>query len=361
MSSLVDQSRASQKEFGTMNRPIFEDWTMLLPMQIGISLKTLILTLPFQHGMKHSSQLCRSSLLQRLSEQQKRKPFCEQGHRNSYKREALCSQKTQEKSISGKAGSYLVTHLLRKSERALATTLWRTALLATDSSTSHSLWKHMNDIQGKSERTIIPTLVDLVDGSPQETAHEKASLLNAFFCHQTLLPGEKNAFPDTSSLISNRYNFDSLNCTPCEVHDIIAKLKTGKPPGLDYIPPRLLRLCAPGISASVAELFDLSFRTATFPSLWKKALVVPIHKKGNLKDPGNYRPIALLPILSKVLERIVHNKLSPFLSPWLSTNQMQSGLKRKDGTVPQLMRLTQTLSDAVDEQKYVGAVFFDLK
>ena len=48
-----------------------------------------------------------------------------------------------------------------------------------------------------------------------------------------------------------------------------------------------------------------------------------------------------------------------FLSPWLSTNQ--SGFKRKDGTVPQLMRLTQTLSDAVDEQKYVGAVFFDLK
>ena len=253
----------------------------------------------------------------------------------------------------------LVTHLLRKSERALATTLRRTAMLGTDSSTSHSFWKHMKDIQGKSQRTIIPTLVDPVDGSPRETAHEKASLLNAFFCQQTVLPGEKNAFPDTSSLISNRYKFDSLNCTPCEVHDIIAKLKPGKAPGLDYIPPRLSRLCAPGISASVAELFNLSFRTATFPSLWKKALVVPIHKKGNLKDPGNYRPIALLPILSKVLERIVDNKLSHFLSPWLSTNQ--SGFKRKDGTVPQLMRLTQTLSDAVDEQKYVGAVFFDLK
>ena len=115
----------------------------------------------------------------------------------------------------------------------------------------------MKDIQGKSQRTIIPTLVDPVDGSPRETAHEKASLLNAFFCQQTVLPGEKNAFPDTSSLVSNRYKFDSLNCTPCEVHDIIAKLKPGKAPGLDYIPPRLLRQCAPGISASVAELFNL--------------------------------------------------------------------------------------------------------
>ena len=76
-------------------------------------------------------------------------------------------------------------------------------------------------------------------------------------------------------------------------------------------------------------------------------------------QPTNYRPISLLPILSKVMERIVHDKLSLFLSPWLTKNQ--SGFKKGDGTVPQLIRLMQTWSDAVDKDKYVGAVFFDLR
>ena len=78
-----------------------------------------------------------------------------------------------------------------------------------------------------------------------------------------------------------------------------------------------------------------------------------------MTDPGNYRPIALLPIVSKVLERIVHNKLSSFLSPWLS--EKQSGFRKADGTVPQLVRLTQQWSEDIDRSHYIGALFFDLK
>ena len=78
-----------------------------------------------------------------------------------------------------------------------------------------------------------------------------------------------------------------------------------------------------------------------------------------MTDPGNYRPIALLPIVSKVLERIVHNKLSSFLSPWL--RKKQSGFRKAGGTVPQLVRLTQQWSEGIDRSHYIGALFFDLK
>lgn len=74
---------------------------------------------------------------------------------------------------------------------------------------------------------------------------------------------------------------------------------------------------------------------------------------------GNYRPIALLPIVSKVMERLVHNKVTLFLSPWFAPNQ--SGFKKKDGTTAQLARITQAWADAVDSGKYVGSVFFDLR
>ena len=109
----------------------------------------------------------------------------------------------------------------------------------------------------------------------------------------------------------------------------------------------------------ISSLFNKSFDSSKFPSQWKKALVVPIFKKGDKCCPGNYRPISLLPAISKVLERVVHNKLSDFLRSWLTSNQ--SGFKKSDGTVPQLVRMTQEWSNAVDEGQYVAAVFFDLK
>ena len=137
------------------------------------------------------------------------------------------------------------------------------------------------------------------------------------------------------------------------------ELKSGKAPGIDHITPDLHRYCANGIVCSLACLFNRSFELSQFPQAWKEALVLPVYKKGCVTDPGNYRPIALLPIVSKVLERIVHNKLSSFLSPWLS--KKQSGFRKADGTVPQLVRLTQQWSEGIDRSHYIGALFFDLK
>ena len=97
----------------------------------------------------------------------------------------------------------------------------------------------------------------------------------------------------------------------------------------------------------------------SFPSEWKSAVVIPVFKNGCRPEPGNCGPIALLPIISKVMERIVHNRLSHFLSPWMNVNQ--SGFRRKDGTVPQPVRLCQQWSEAIDASHYVGVLFFDLK
>ena len=136
-------------------------------------------------------------------------------------------------------------------------------------------------------------------------------------------------------------------------------LKTHKAGGLDNIPARLLKYCAIGITDSLTCLFNHSFELSEFPTAWKEALVVPMHKKGSMTDPGNYRPIALLPIISKFLERIVHDKLSPFFQLWL--HDKQSGFKKGDGTVPQLLRLCQDWNKQIDSSSYFRALFFDLK
>ena len=106
---------------------------------------------------------------------------------------------------------------------------------------------------------------------------------------------------------TNSESFTCLQKTPREVYDILSCLKEGKAPGLDGLSPRLLRYCACGISSSLSVLFNRSFSEGSFPSAWKTALVIPVFKKGSRSDPGNYRPIALLSIVSKVMERLVHN------------------------------------------------------
>ena len=82
-----------------------------------------------------------------------------------------------------------------------------------------------------------------------------------------------------------------------------------------------------GISCSLSELFNRSFTDCAVPSAWKEALVVPVHKGGAKGVPSNYRPIALLSIVCKVMEKIVHHCLNTFLEPVLTTKQ--SGFQKK--------------------------------
>ena len=75
-------------------------------------------------------------------------------------------------------------------------------------------------------------------------------------------------------------------------------------------------------------------------------MVIPVFKKGDRHSPGNYLPISLLSAVSKVMKKIVHAKLSKFLSCYLS--DFQSGYKKHDGTTLQLTRRVQQWSKTVD-------------
>ena len=79
-----------------------------------------------------------------------------------------------------------------------------------------------------------------------------------------------------------------------------------KASGPDGIPARLLKECSQEIAPSLCSLFNLSLQSSWIPSEWKPADVAPIHKKYSKEPAENYRPISLLSIVSKVLERCVY-------------------------------------------------------
>ena len=90
-------------------------------------------------------------------------------------------------------------------------------------------------------------------------------------------------------------------------------LKTKKATELDNLPSSLLKDCATSLWKPLSFIINLSITTGRVPNVWKMAKIVPIHKSGATDRPENYRPISVLPILSKILEKAVHCQLMQFL------------------------------------------------
>ena len=139
----------------------------------------------------------------------------------------------------------------------------------------------------------------------------------------------------------------------------IGQLKSNKSPGSDGLPNEVLKALSPSIAHPLCLLFNLSFATGTFPAAWKSAIVTPIYKgKGSQTNPSNYRPISLLPSISKLCERVFYDKLYQHVNPSLSP--LQSGFRRKDGTAFQVARLVQDIYTARNLKKHAGVCFFDI-
>ena len=97
--------------------------------------------------------------------------------------------------------------------------------------------------------------------------------------------------------------------TPHEIYDIISAFDTKKSLGPNSVPVYILKISNNFFSDKLTDIINLSFRTGIFPDLCKLAKVIPIFKKDNPLLCGNYRPISLLPIFSKIFEKYQNSRI----------------------------------------------------
>ena len=155
---------------------------------------------------------------------------------------------------------------------------------------------------------------------------------------------------------SSYSSYEESYVLPEEVLHLIRGLDVKKANGPDGVSAYMLKASAESIAYSLAKLFSLSLSTGRFPILWKSARVVPIPKSGNKTDASNYRPISLLSVVSKLLEKYVYSLLWTHLleNAPLSTNQW--GFQKGKSTVTSLLAATQNI---LDQRGNVMCVFFD--
>ena len=106
------------------------------------------------------------------------------------------------------------------------------------------------------------------------------------------------------------------------------------------------------------KLLNLSISTNSFPNHWKIAEVTPLHKGAAWNDSNNYRPIPILPILSKILEKNVASSLSFFLRDNKSLYELQSAFRSGHSTETALIRLTDQILKNMDNDEVTGSGFY---
>ena len=134
-----------------------------------------------------------------------------------------------------------------------------------------------------------------------------------------------------------------------------------KASGPNSIPVKILKLLKNDLSLHLADIFNLSFSSGTFPSRLKIAKVIPIHKKDSKLLYSNYRPISLLSNIDKIIEKLMHKRLIMFLEQHKILFSQQFGFRQNLSTNYALISLTETIRKALDDGDYACGIFVDLK
>ena len=200
-----------------------------------------------------------------------------------------------------------------------------------------------------------PTKI-IFNGYEGNTPTEIAKLLNCFF-HSIFTPISPNLqLPPFQTHVDP--NLASVVLTENDVETHLKALNPSKAPGPDQIPTSILKIHAPDLVPSITKMFNCSLNQGRVPTKWKQANIIPIHKKGSRFQASNYRPISLLPTISKVLERCIYDKIIAHILPELANQQ--HGFLRNRSTTAQLLTIFSRINIILDKGKQADIIYFDL-
>lgn len=158
-------------------------------------------------------------------------------------------------------------------------------------------------------------------------------------------------------------SMESLFLAPVVADDVLSvinSLHNRCSAGYDDMPAFFVRKCGDVLSGAIANIFNTSVEHGHFPAFLKTAIVVPVPKKGDQNDLKNYRPIALLSTISKILEKLMVNRIYAFLDKYNLLGRFQHGFRSGHSTETALTGIIQHINDKVDKNEYVVLVSFDL-
>ena len=191
-----------------------------------------------------------------------------------------------------------------------------------------------------------------IGGCFRNDPKDKANLFNDFFYEQF---SERSTY-DIHIDYSNDENFDVEFCHR-KVRKLLSQVNSNKSCGPDLIHGKILKNCAVGMAYPLSLLFKLSYNTGSIPSEWKRAHVVPVHKKGAKQNIENYRPISLTSLVMKTFERLIRDEILSRTSHLL--DDRQHGFLKNKSCTTNMVGFCDSLALSMNEGYHTDVVYFD--
>ncbi len=172
------------------------------------------------------------------------------------------------------------------------------------------------------------------------------------------IPKVNNKFQDYLKN-PNKNKLTLKETTPDEVLKIINNLDGKKSGDIYNISPDLVKLNGQVISQILTIIYNLSISEGCFPSEMKAAKILPLHKGDSVLSVGNYRPISLLPIFSKIFERLTYNRLIDFISENKILSELQFGFQKNKSTEQAVASILSTLDEDKFKRNSSYCIFLD--
>ncbi|KAJ8272727.1 hypothetical protein GJAV_G00092740 [Gymnothorax javanicus] len=209
-------------------------------------------------------------------------------------------------------------------------------------------------IKTKFKRTSIPSTVSYRDRTAS-TPSEKADLFNNYFKTVYVSDNPIDPIPEFEHVIN--YLISPLQINVLDVNEILLSIDPRKSCGPDNISGIVLRECANELALPLSIIFQKSVDSGVFPTLFKQASIVPLFKNGDRSIVENYRSVALLPLFSKVMERILHKHILNHVRPFMSEHQ--HGFYPGRSTATNLLTHVDVISRVIDDKKQLDCVYID--
>ena len=174
-----------------------------------------------------------------------------------------------------------------------------------------------------------------------------ANIFNDFFSKECTPLVNGNKLPENQVYLTNS-RINSVPFSDDLVINIIRNLNVNKAHGHDDISIRMIKMCDESLLRPQSIIIRNSLKSSIYPSTWKKANVIPVHKKDDKQCVSNYRPVSLLPVFGKIFEKLIFNEIYSFLDREKLLNTNQSGFRPFDSCVNQLLTITHKIFSSFD-------------
>ena len=222
----------------------------------------------------------------------------------------------------------------------------------------------MNFFLSRKEKGEHISNIKLPDGSSLTDPSDIANHLNSHFAgvgQKMAARVNDNGVPPEYYMTPTNSTFSLKTTTADIVAEITNKMSTNKATGLDGISSKILKVSSLVVAPALTYVFNKAIVRGIFPDEWKIARVSPLHKKASRCDSDNYQPISILPVISKVFERIVHDQLYYHLCSNDLISKFQSGFRTLHSTTSALLFSTDNCLHHMDNGMINGVLFLDLK